>query len=254
MVRPGQQRLPIAHEAAEGWNAVGFRSAATSPPLRLDAIPRFDYDSSSPDTDPFEPQNGGCCTWLPFFNGKLVELPLTLRQDHTLFVILGDRDEAAWLDEGRVLAHAGGMATIDTHPDYLIDERIFSAYARFLERFADDPTAWHALPREINFWWRRRAESWLEHDGSAWRVVGPAADEGRVAVRGGHLVNRAATRDITTRARAFLHIGPDHTVTSPAKPQQACSNRRWRARGASEGCPLSQRASWQAGRAASRYT
>ena len=38
---------------------------------------------------------------------------------------------------------------IDTHPDYLIDERILSAYARFVERFADDPTAWHALPREM---------------------------------------------------------------------------------------------------------
>jgi hypothetical protein len=47
----------------------------------------FEYDSSYPDTDPFEPQPGGCCSWLPYFNGPLVELPITLPQDHTLFVI-----------------------------------------------------------------------------------------------------------------------------------------------------------------------
>lgn len=180
-----EQRLPEAYEAAKRWDAVGFRSAALHRRSDMMRSLAFDYDSSSPDTDPFEPQNGGCCTWLPFFNGEIVELPLTLRQDHTLFVILGERDEAAWVEKAHFLRSRGGMAMIDTHPDYLIDERILSAYARFLERFADDPTAWHALPREINFWWRRRAESWLEHDGSAWRVVGPGADEGRVAFEAG---------------------------------------------------------------------
>ncbi len=179
-----QQRLPIAHKSAEGWNAVGFRSAASHRHSDWMQSLNFDYDSSWPDTDPFEPQNGGCCTWLPFFNGKLVELPLTLRQDHTLFVILGHRDEAEWLAKTEFLRARGGMATIDTHPDYLIDERIFSAYARFLERFSGDATAWQALPREISAWWRRRAASWLEHDGSTWRVVGPADLEGRVTFEG----------------------------------------------------------------------
>ena len=163
-------------------------------------------------------------------------------------------DEAAWVDKADFLRHAGGMAMIDTHPDYLIDERILSAYARFVERFADDPTAWSALPREINSWWRRRAESWLEHDGSAWRGRRTRPPT-RAAWRSRREPGESrCDADITTRARAFLHIGPDHTVTSPAKPQQARLNRRWRARSASEGCPLSQRASWQAGRAASRCT
>ena len=71
-----------------------------------------------------------------------------------------------WANKAEFLRDRGGMAMIDTHPDYLIDERIFSAYARFLDRFAEDPTAWQALPREVSAWWRRRAASWLEHDGS----------------------------------------------------------------------------------------
>lgn len=180
-----QERLGAAHEAAERWNAVGFRSAALHRQSEWMRALRFDYDSSCPDTDPFEPQNGGCCTWLPFFNGELVELPLTLRQDHTLFVILGHEDETAWVHKTNFLRGQGGMAMIDTHPDYLVDERIFAAYARFLKRFADDPTVWHALPREVSAWWRRRAESWLEHDGSTWQVVGPAELEGRVSYEGG---------------------------------------------------------------------
>jgi hypothetical protein len=180
-----QERLPLAYEAAERWDAVGFRSAASHRNHDWMGSLKFDYDSSWPDTDPFEPQNGGCCTWLPFFNGELVELPVTLRQDHTLFVILGHEDETAWVEKTNFLREQGGMALIDTHPDYLTDERIFSAYARYLQRFADDETAWQALPREVSAWWRRRAESWLEHDGSTWQVLGPAALEGQVTFEGG---------------------------------------------------------------------
>jgi len=180
-----QRRLPIAHEAAERWSAGGFRSAASHRDSDLMRSLNFDYDSSWPDTDPFEPQNGGCCTWLPFFVGQLVELPTTLPQDHTLFVILGQPDEATWVAKTEFLRARGGMAMIDTHPDYLVNERIFNAYAGFLDRFSDDTTAWQALPREVSSWWRRRAASWLEHDGSTWRVVGPAEREGRVTYEGG---------------------------------------------------------------------
>jgi hypothetical protein len=77
------------------------------------------------------------------------------------------------------------MAMIDTHPDYLIDGNIFRAYSRYLDRFSTDATAWKALPREVSAWWRRRAASWIEHDGSTWQVVGPAAREGRVILKEG---------------------------------------------------------------------
>ena len=69
---------------------------------------------------------------------------------------------------------------IDTHPDYLINEKIFRAYSRFLDRFSSDATAWAALPREVSAWWRRRAASSIEFDGETWRVVGPAEGEARV--------------------------------------------------------------------------
>jgi hypothetical protein len=175
-----KRRLPEIHQAAERWGAVGFRSAALHREWDWIRLHGLDYDSSCPDTDPFEPQHGGCCTWLPFFNGEVVELPLTLPQDHTLFVILRHRDGSAWSDKAEFLRARGGLAMIDTHPDYLIDETIFAAYAAFLDQFSRDPTAWKALPREVSAWWRRRAASWLEFDGDEWRVAGPAAGEARV--------------------------------------------------------------------------
>ena len=44
-----QRRLPIAYEAAERWNAVGFRSAALHRRSDWMQLSRFDYDSSWPD-------------------------------------------------------------------------------------------------------------------------------------------------------------------------------------------------------------
>jgi hypothetical protein len=146
----------------------------------------FDYDSSYPDTDPFEPQAGGCCSWLPFFNGDLVELPITLPQDHTVFVILR-RDETLWVEKIEFLRRRGGMAMLLTHPDYMIDGPALEAYARLLGRYADDATAWRALPHEVSAWWRRRGSSRLEQVNGEWHVRGPAADEAVVALLDGEV-------------------------------------------------------------------
>lgn len=173
-------RLPDMTEAAKRWGAVGFRSPATQRDWALIPAVGLDYDSSYPDTDPFEPQGGGCCSWLPFFIGGLVELPMTMPQDHTLFVILRQHREQVWVTKAEFLRSRGGMVLLDTHPDYLVDKTIFSAYAGFLDRFADDPAAWKALPREVSDWWRRRADSKLDWDGTGWKVAGPAAEEGRI--------------------------------------------------------------------------
>jgi hypothetical protein len=62
-------------------------------------------DSSFSDTDPFGPQAGGCCSILPYFLGDLVELPITLVQDHTLWEILGQSTSARGLRGTRARAH-----------------------------------------------------------------------------------------------------------------------------------------------------
>jgi hypothetical protein len=174
------KRLPSIREYAEKWNAAGFRSPAT---LRdWEAMPSlgFDYDSTYFDTSPYEPQPGGCCSWLPYMIGDMVELPITLPQDHTLFEILGGLDEHLWLDKARFIRERGGMALALTHPDYARNERLVRAYSHLLDEFAEDTTAWKALPSEVSAWWRMRAESRLARENGGWRIVGPASERGHV--------------------------------------------------------------------------
>jgi hypothetical protein len=140
----------------------------------------FDYDSSYPDTDPFEPIAGGCCSWLPFFIDTIVELPITVPQDHTVFVILRCGGEV-WHAKAEAIKRRGGMALVLTHPDYLCDDATLSAYEAFVARYAGDPTAWTALPREVSDWWRRRAETSLCHGPDGWRAEGPAAVDATIA-------------------------------------------------------------------------
>jgi peptidoglycan/xylan/chitin deacetylase (PgdA/CDA1 family) len=185
-------RLPGMREAAARWGAVGFRSPATQRVWEWMPQLGFDYDSSYPDTDVYEPQPGGCCSWLPFFNGDLVELPITLPQDHTLFVILQQRDPQAWLEKVSFLRDRGGMALLITHPDYLGNEDGARLYETFLRSLSADTRLWRALPGEVAAWWRRRRDSQLQRAGEAWTIVGPATDEAEVTYigkslkRGGH--------------------------------------------------------------------
>jgi hypothetical protein len=174
-----EERLPEIRAWAERWHAVGFRSPATLRNWELMPLLGFDYDSSYPDTDPFEPQGGGCCSLLPFQHDGLVELPITLPQDHTLFVILR-RDETLWTEKAEAVRDRGGMALLITHPDYMLEQPLLQAYERFLERYESDDTCWRALPRDVSAWWRRRADSSVMRDGAGWRIDGPAAAEARV--------------------------------------------------------------------------
>jgi hypothetical protein len=174
------KRLPRMREYADRWQAAGFRAPATQ--RRWEWMPRlgFDYDSSYSDTDPYEPQPGGCCSYLPYFNEDLVELPITLPQDHTLFSILQRSDAEVWIQKAEFLRERGGMVLILTHPDYAGDPRVTTGYRSLLGRFCDDDSVWRALPREAAAWWRQRASSTVRADGSGWRIEGPAAASGRI--------------------------------------------------------------------------
>ncbi|HEV2930708.1 MAG TPA: hypothetical protein VGW74_18655 [Propionibacteriaceae bacterium] len=174
------ERLPAMRQYADRWQAVGFRSPATYRVWERMPLLGFDYDSSYPDTDPFQPQSGGCCSLLPYFNQHTVELPITLPQDHTMFVILDRPDGSLWVEKAEHVRAQGGIALLITHPDYL-DERLLEAYRLLLARYADDTTAWLALPRDVSAWWRRRAASRIERMADGWQVAGPAAGEATIA-------------------------------------------------------------------------
>lgn len=180
-----EKRLPAMRQFADRWGAVGFRSPSTQRTWAW--MPRlgFDYDSSYTDTDPYEPQPGGCCTYLPYFNQAMVELPMTLPQDHTVFSILDQADPGIWLRKAQFLRDRNGMVLLVTHPDYARDQRVADGYRKLLDQFCGDETAWHALPREVAGWWRDRAASTVRHQAGRWSIEGPAATRGRVQFAGG---------------------------------------------------------------------
>ena len=178
------RRLPAIRRHADAWGAVGFRSPATQRAWSLMPMLGFEYDASYTDTDPYEPQPGGCCTYLPFFIDDLVELPITLPQDHTLFEILGERDPTVWLRKAQELRRRGGLALALAHPDYARSTAMAAAWRTLLEGLADDPTMWQPLARDAAGWWRDRAASELRRGPDGWQVHGPAAGRARVQLLG----------------------------------------------------------------------
>jgi hypothetical protein len=139
------------------------------------------YDSSFPDTDPFEPQAGGCCSILPFFLGDMVELPITLVQDHTLWEILREETIDLWTQKSDWIVANGGLINLITHPDYLDTPARLRMYEEFLEYLAAQEEGWYALPREVASWWRTRSGLRCVEDGDEATVEGNGAERARVA-------------------------------------------------------------------------
>jgi hypothetical protein len=168
-------RSPRINSYLREWGSVGFRAAAMY--HNLDWIGDLDveYDCSTFDTEPFEPQPDGAGTIFPFWvprrgrPGGFVELPYTLPQDMTLFVILGEKGPETWRRKLDWIAERGGMALLDTHPDYMspdgerprVDEYPSGFYRSFLEYVAARHAGqfWHVLPRELAQFWKARALS-----------------------------------------------------------------------------------------------
>lgn len=150
------------------WNAQGFRSGFMFHHLEWLQDLDIAYDSSTFDTDPFEPQPDAVGTVFPFWvpppsdNPRargFAELPYTLPQDSTLYLILREPTPQIWFEKLDWIASAGGMALLNVHPDYLQfpDEaprpqsypvgNYLSLLERVREKYLSE--AWLALPREV---------------------------------------------------------------------------------------------------------
>jgi predicted glycosyltransferase len=188
------------NEHLRKWGVGGFRSGFMLHNLEWLHDLDVAYDASTFDTDPFEPQPDGVGTIFPFWvpapntecrmqnaergNGKVsdsapptprselrnlktgyVELPYTLPQDSTLFLLLRERHPDIWFQKLDWIVKHGGMALLDTHPDFMAmgrpagkgTEYPLDMYSRFLEyareRYGD--CAWKPLPAELAAYTRR---------------------------------------------------------------------------------------------------
>ena len=89
------------------------------------------------------------------------------------------------------------------HPDYVHCPGMLQAWEDLLDQLSADPEAWHALPREVAAWWRRRAQSVPVLADGVWVVRGPAAGEGVVAWSSPHTSRQA--KPVVTDACAAAH-------------------------------------------------
>jgi len=164
-----EKRVHKINRYLREWGAVGFRSPAMHHNLDWIGELQIEYDCSTFDTDPFEPQPDGVGTIFPFWvDGNssprgFVELPYTLAQDFTLFVLMEEDNPEVWQKKLDWIVEKGGMALLNTHPDYMnfngdklgIEEYPAEYYQRFLEyinkKFND--LYWHVLPQELARFW-----------------------------------------------------------------------------------------------------
>lgn len=173
----------------DDWGSVGFRSAFMFKNLEWLHDLHIQYDASTFDTDPFEPQPDGVGTIFPFWvprhgilasenaNGEAiprpkpdartsdaprqgyVELPYTLPQDSTLFLMLQEKSIAIWQRKLDWIAKHGGMALVNVHPDYIsFDATKTEPHTYPVERFREllryvrqqyEEVCWKTLPKEI---------------------------------------------------------------------------------------------------------
>jgi len=152
------------------WNSHGFRTPSMH--HKLDWLHSLDikYDSSTFDTDPFEPQPDGVGTIFPFWvsssdgYGGYIEMPYTLPQDFTLFVLLRQRNIEIWKRKLDWIAEKGGMALMLTHPDYINpykksigDEeypiRYISEFLSYVKKNYQGKY-YHVLPRDLAKFWK----------------------------------------------------------------------------------------------------
>ena len=136
------------------WNAVGFRSGFMLHNLEWINDLEIQYDASTFDTDPFEPQPDGAETIFPFWVSRpssinssrdrvvapvsdsqrqlssinhprsgYIELPYTLPQDSTVFNFLREATGSIWNKKVDWIVQNGGMALLNVHPDYVDFDR-----------------------------------------------------------------------------------------------------------------------------------
>ncbi|MBI9089201.1 MAG: hypothetical protein JEZ12_08295 [Desulfobacterium sp.] len=152
------------------WAAVGFRSPSMHHNLSWLHDLDIEYDASTFDTDPFEPQSDGVGTIFPFkvmnqqTNREYVELPYTIPQDFTVFILMKHGGSNIWKKKLDWVVSNGGMVLLNSHPDYMhfngnktsIEEYPSQYYLDFMKYIKKKYSGqyWHVLPREMARFWK----------------------------------------------------------------------------------------------------
>lgn len=166
------------------WGTEGFRAAILYRREEwFDALD-FSYEMSVPNVAHLDPQRGGCCTVMPYFIGRLLEIPVTTTQDYSLFHILRDYSIDLWKRQCELIIEKHGLMSFIVHPDYIITNRerdTYQALLGYLSQLHDERGIWLATPGEVNRWWRQRASMHLVEKDGGWQIEGEGKERARIA-------------------------------------------------------------------------
>jgi hypothetical protein len=166
------------------WGARGFRAAILYRRQEWFDSLEFSYDMSVPNVAHLDPQNGGCCTVMPYFVGDILELPVTTTQDYSLFHILNDYSIDLWKRQMDIIMEKHGLISFIVHPDYITTPRprhTYETLLAYLARLRGERNIWMPIPGEVDRWWRQRAQMRLVAEGDDWRIEGSGKERARIA-------------------------------------------------------------------------
>jgi hypothetical protein len=150
----------------------GFRAPLLQHGRELvDAVGKagYEYDSSVPSWEALSPTSlkpHGVGTVFPFSVSGIVEVPVSLPQDHQLIRVGGLGISQAvdrLLDVSRWIKGIGGVCVLLVHPDYEFGQEGGQIeYRRLLESFRTDPGCDIMTLGELADWWAKRQQSHIE--------------------------------------------------------------------------------------------
>jgi hypothetical protein len=176
-----ESRVEAINGYLRDWHSVGFRAPSAIRNLRwIAGRIQARYDSSCPTSEIHGPQPGGCCTVFPFAVGPMIELPISMPQDHTLLEILRQPAKPVWIETATQIVARNGLINIIVHPDYMLSPEHLAHYEAFLQWLKAQTGIWNALPGQVAEWWSNRRQQELVYADSHWQVSGP--DAGRASV------------------------------------------------------------------------
>lgn len=210
--REFERRVDKINEYGKRWGAKGFRAGVLYRNQEWFDLLDFDYDTSVPNVAHLDPQRGGCCTVMPYFIGKLVELPVTTTQDYSLFHILNDYSLQLWERQIELILQKHGMINVIIHPDYITgprEEKVYTGLLAMLDRVRLEKNVWVTLPRDVSNWWRQRSQMQLVQRNGEWCVEGQGSE--RAVVAYASLEGEALTYSLTGPGTA-LKSGPSQPL------------------------------------------
>lgn len=178
-----QRRAEKINSYLKEYRCEGFRAGVLyRKQIWFDAL-ECAFDMSVPNVAHLDPQRGGCCTVMPYFIGRLLEIPVTMAQDYTLFNILNDYSIELWKRQAEKVIARNGLMSFIAHPDYVIGAREMAVYEELLGYIATlgrERNVWIATPGEVNRWWRERAAMRLVERNGRWHIEGQGSERARV--------------------------------------------------------------------------